>query len=438
MKIKAKFRLRHAAGAVIFALAFGLLGAAMQDLGEVARQERARRAREAACAPRVLSNEDLSRRQILQPEDRVPCEEAQEARVKTPAPTAVPAAPEVAVEPRAGEPGQSNFAELPAPPPPGAPLGDVARYYRALRQARQTTTVPAAPDVAITLRRATPAVNPPGEMPVPAAPVAAPSDTVRYFGVLRELYGTPPVAPDVPMTIWGAEAAPPAFTALPPAAPPQADVAEVLGTRRDEGHEGQPGIAPEVPMTVRPGRVELVPFAAVPPPPEGGAPLGDVARYYRAVRESRERQEAVNERAAELQAGTAIAVELGKVQRLVVQPAGVEQISVARGDSLWKLAEQHLGSGLRWRELAALNPEVSNPDLIYVGQVIRLRREEVFAVARERRVERGDTLWKLAEAAYGSGLAWTCIAAANPQVENADLIFPNQVLALPESCGESL
>lgn len=432
-----KFHLRHAAAALVCALVFGLLSAAVQDLGEAARKERERRAREAACAPRVLTNEDLSRREILRPEDRVPCEEPQEARVQTPAPTEVPAAPEVPVELRAGEPDQSNFAELPSPPPPGAPLGDVARYYRTLRQARQAAPVPAPPEVAVDLRGATPVVPPAEEMHLAAPPAAAPSDTVRYFGVLRELYGPTPVAPTVPVRIRGTEPAASALTALPAAAPPQSNVAEYFGTRRDSGGI-EPGIAPEVPMTFRTSQPVLEPFSAVPPAPAAGAPLGDVARYYRAVREARQRQQAVSGRAAELQAGTAIAVELGKVRRLVAQPAGVEEIRVERGDSLWKLAEQHLGSGLRWRELAALNPEISNPDLIYVGQVIRLRREEVFAVARERRVERGDTLWKLAEAEYGSGLAWTCIAAANPQVENADLIYPNQVLALPEGCGGSL
>lgn len=44
---------------------------------------------------------------------------------------------------------------------------------------------------------------------------------------------------------------------------------------------------------------------------------------------------------------------------------------VQRGDSLWKIAEKTLGDGRRWKELAALNG-VRNPDLIRPGQVIRL------------------------------------------------------------------
>ena len=47
-------------------------------------------------------------------------------------------------------------------------------------------------------------------------------------------------------------------------------------------------------------------------------------------------------------------------------------IRVEKGDSLWRLASKHLGSGKRWRELAALNPNLSNPNLIRVGQWIKL------------------------------------------------------------------
>lgn len=47
-------------------------------------------------------------------------------------------------------------------------------------------------------------------------------------------------------------------------------------------------------------------------------------------------------------------------------------VRIEHGDSLWKLAKEHLGSGTRWRELAEMNPEISNPGFIRVGDVIRL------------------------------------------------------------------
>ena len=51
-----------------------------------------------------------------------------------------------------------------------------------------------------------------------------------------------------------------------------------------------------------------------------------------------------------------------------------------RGDSLWKLARIHLGSGLRWSEIFALNEGIvqsdgralTDPNLILIGWVLEL------------------------------------------------------------------
>ena len=46
---------------------------------------------------------------------------------------------------------------------------------------------------------------------------------------------------------------------------------------------------------------------------------------------------------------------------------------VAPGDTMWAIAQRHLGSGSRWQEIARLNSDaVSNPSLIFPGQVLRL------------------------------------------------------------------
>lgn len=48
--------------------------------------------------------------------------------------------------------------------------------------------------------------------------------------------------------------------------------------------------------------------------------------------------------------------------------------TVVKGDTLWSIAQRYLGSGSLYRQLAAIN-NISNPDLIYVGQVIKLSED---------------------------------------------------------------
>jgi nucleoid-associated protein YgaU len=49
-------------------------------------------------------------------------------------------------------------------------------------------------------------------------------------------------------------------------------------------------------------------------------------------------------------------------------------------------------------------------------------------------VERGQTLWRIAESLYGSGVRYTIIYEANSdRITNPDLIFPGQVLTIPDA-----
>jgi len=119
--------------------------------------------------------------------------------------------------------------------------------------------------------------------------------------------------------------------------------------------------------------------------------------------------------------------------RPAVNSSGAIGVQVEHGDSLWKLAKRYLGSGARWRELSALNPELSNPNVLRVGDTIHLRPERPWNT-KQFVVRSGDTLWSLARAEFGTSSAVTCIATANPQLHSPDLIRPGETLVLPETC----
>jgi nucleoid-associated protein YgaU len=108
-------------------------------------------------------------------------------------------------------------------------------------------------------------------------------------------------------------------------------------------------------------------------------------------------------------------------------------VRVAPGDSLWKIAQRVLGNGARWKQLAAANPQISDPNLIRTGQWIRIAAGTFNT--KEIVVREGDTLSSVAQAELGDAHAFNCIAQANPQLRDADMIFPGETLVVPESCG---
>jgi nucleoid-associated protein YgaU len=116
-----------------------------------------------------------------------------------------------------------------------------------------------------------------------------------------------------------------------------------------------------------------------------------------------------------------------------------ETLLVQFGDSLWKLARRRFGKGSRWSEFLASNPAILNPNLLQPGAVLVVPITELHPRVQPPNsitVRTGDSLWKLAAAHLGQGTAWTCIAAANPQLQNANLLQPGQLLTLPTSCSK--
>lgn len=115
----------------------------------------------------------------------------------------------------------------------------------------------------------------------------------------------------------------------------------------------------------------------------------------------------------------------GKLTVIIVKP----------GDTLWKFAAARLGDGHRWQELLTLNPGLRNPDILRVGSEIVLPSSVAPPPAPTKyTVRHGDTLWSIAQTQLHRASSWSCIAHANPDLLNANLIREGQVLLLPSSC----
>jgi nucleoid-associated protein YgaU len=119
--------------------------------------------------------------------------------------------------------------------------------------------------------------------------------------------------------------------------------------------------------------------------------------------------------------------------------SGSRRVCVQPGDTLWRLAGRYLGRGKDWLLLAAGNPQVTDPKRLQIGAWLRLPDEAPHhPPPRQVRVKRGDSLWKLTQSKFGNAGTWSCMAQANPQIRDTNLIFPGQILTIPESCTTPL
>ena len=100
-------------------------------------------------------------------------------------------------------------------------------------------------------------------------------------------------------------------------------------------------------------------------------------------------------------------------------PASGNTYTVQRGDTLRKIADR-LNTTVE--AMLKVNPQIYNPNLIYVGQVINLPAGLSTYV-----VQHGDTL-KIIAARFGT--SWESLLALNPQITNANLIYVGQVIRL--------
>jgi nucleoid-associated protein YgaU/DNA-binding SARP family transcriptional activator len=137
-------------------------------------------------------------------------------------------------------------------------------------------------------------------------------------------------------------------------------------------------------------------------------------------------------------------------------------------DSLWAIAERRLGTGKRAGEIASLNEGRVMPDGTVLGARSRLRRGYELLLppdavgplttasihgdgasivtplepdsppgTRQHTVQRGETLWDLAERFFGDGFKWTVIWEANPHVADPNLIHTGELLTIPLPPGDT-
>jgi len=448
-----------------------------QSLGEIARQERERREKLKHHATRVLTNEDLAKPQILDPLESI--------RLVAAPGQPEPLPPNLALEMTVGEPVSAESLGIGLPP--NVSLGDVARYYRlkkllgeqalasrvrqsnAATVAQQPVTAPSIDAAPMTSAAGGPTVDPfPTSPGTPAGVVLGDvARSYRHQGSVRAVrQGLPReagAAPDVSTQ---------SLRAIPPAAPASIDVVPVSALPAPN----------QTASTVRP----IAPAAPSGPGIPPDVSLGDVARHLRqeqanswatqpegaarapssqlsAARVSQQRRLQGTPVLPEAPPTTGVTPAPRATSALTVfsaaPPAPKQQplrmvklseadvlaatalVEVKRGDSLWRIAAHHLGNGIRWKDLHANNPEIRNPNVIRVGDVIRVPHETLAELRRDfdfLLVRAGDTLWGLAALQFGRGLAWNCIARVNPQLRDPNVILPGQELVLPESCSEAL
>jgi nucleoid-associated protein YgaU len=384
-----------------------------QSLGDLARQERARKQTEAPATTHVYTNEDLARQQILIPQDRdrIQAEKQKLTPPVAPAPQSTTSEANVNPQPNATTPNATSntnanansIAIVDDKPNPSA-----SASANASQNEKQNTIATAQPNLNATpspstSANATASVDPFSDPNVD--PNALPlGDIARHYRALkaaRQQQESQATAARHPL----------------PTAPVLADPIFV-----------QP--APRRDLQPRPA----VPLGAMMPPTALRVIKAEAAPE---IRYGHARTSTIPE-AEKLAPPMPLATQIAAPIR-VRHDLRVQSVRVQTGDTLWTLARKYLGRGTDWALLAARNPQVADPTRLEVGTLLNLpgttRALATDSEGTQRvRVAPGESLWKLSHARFGNGAAWSCIAEANPELKNANLILPGQVLTIPSSC----
>lgn len=116
---------------------------------------------------------------------------------------------------------------------------------------------------------------------------------------------------------------------------------------------------------------------------------------------------------------------------------GERTVVVEKGDTLWDIADEEYGDPTKWEVIAEAN-DIENPRDLEPGTTLVIPElesgdEDTSGDDGERTVvvEEGDTLWDIAEEEYGDPTKWRVIAEAN-DIEDPRSLEPGTVLVIPE------
>jgi spore germination protein len=117
--------------------------------------------------------------------------------------------------------------------------------------------------------------------------------------------------------------------------------------------------------------------------------------------------------------------QLSVGQTLVILKA-TQSYTVRSGDTLYAIAQRY---GVTVNDILASNPQIKDPAMIYPGQVIQIPGAGQTAYT----VKSGDTLYAIARR---YGVTVDDILESNPQITDPELIYPGQVIAIPSPGGQ--